>query len=278
VSVPPHASPVTDDDSPTDGTADPRVPAHREAVLPRFDGAVFDPEDYLHFYEDALAETTVEEVDALETLLDLAPGDAVADVPCGYGRHANRLAERGHEVCGLDAQRGFLELARQDAAERGIDPEYLAGDVRELPWLDDAVDAAYSAFTSFGYFDEAGNRETLAELARVVRPGGRVLVDTVDRDALVSEFEPVHVERRGADLLVDDHEFDPRTGRLRTDRLQIRDGERSTMTYAVRAYTYTELAGLFDAVGLDVVDDRDGLSTAPYDRDATRLCLVGEVR
>jgi len=257
---------------------DPRVPDHREAVPPRFDDAVFDPDDYLHFYADDLAATTAEEVDALETLLDLDPGDAVADAPCGYGRHANRLAARGYAVRGLDARAGFLDRARGDAAERGVDVDYVAGDVRELPWPDDAVDAAYSAFTSFGYFDAAGNRATLAELARVVRPGGRVLVDTIDRDALVGEFQPVHVQRRGDDVLVDEHEFDPRTGRMRTDRLQLRDGERSELTYAVRAYTYTELAELFDDVGMEVVDDRDGLSQAPYDRDATRLCLVGEVR
>jgi SAM-dependent methyltransferase len=273
----PHDAPgVTDERDAAAG--DPRVPDHREAVPARFDDAVFDPDDYLHFYADDLAETTAEEVDVLETLLELASGDAVADAPCGYGRHANRLAAPGHDVRGLDAQEGFLERAGADAAERGVEVDYVAGDVRDLPWPDDAVDAAYSAFTSFGYFDEAGNRATLAELARVVRPGGRVLVDTLDRDALVREFQPVHVQRRGDDLLVDEHEFDPRSGRLRTDRLQLRDGDRSEMTYAVRAYTYTELAGLFDAVGMDVVDDRDGLSTAPYDTDATRLCLVGEVR
>lgn len=255
-----------------------RVPPHREALAAQFDDAVFDPESYLHFYEDLLAESTPEEVDALETLLAPAPGDAVLDAPCGYGRHANALAERGYDLRGLDAEDRFLERARADAADRGLDVEYVAGDVRALPWPDDSVDAAYSVFTSFGYFDAAGNRRTLSELARVVRPGGRVVVDTVDRDTMVRDFQPTHVERRGEDMLVDRHEFDPRTGRMRTDRTELRDGERSETAYTLRVYTYTELAALFDDVGLRVVDDRDGLTEAPYGTDASRLCLVGEVR
>ncbi len=255
-----------------------RVPPHRETVGPRFDDAVFDPESYLHFYEELLAESTDDEVEVLESLLAVDPGDSVLDAPCGYGRHANALAARGYDVRGLDAEEGFLDRARADAAERDLALEYVAGDVRDLPWPDDSVDAAYNVFTSFGYFDDADNRQVLAELARVVRPGGRVVVDTLDRDALVSEFQPVHVHERGEDLLVDRHEFDPRTGRMETERTELRDGERSEMTYAVRTYTYTELAGLFDAVGLRVVDDRDGLTDAAYGTDASRLCLVGEVR
>jgi len=244
----------------------------------RFDDAVFDPDDYLHFYEPELAGSTPEEVDVLETVLDLEPGDAVLDAPCGYGRHANRLADRGYDVRGLDAEQGFLERARRSADGRDVAVEYAVGDVRELPWPDDCVDAAYNVFTSFGYFDAADNRRTLSELARVVRPGGRVVVDTVDRDAMVREFQPVHVEERGDDVLIDRHEFDPRAGRMQTDRIQIRDGDRTEMSYVLRVYTYTELAALFDDVGLGVVDDRDGLTTDAYGVDASRLCLVGEVR
>lgn len=271
-----RAPPDDRDHGPGTGASD-RVPSHRETVGPRFDDAVFDPESYLHFYEATLAESTADEVDVLESLLAVDPGDDVLDAPCGYGRHANALAKRGYDLRGLDAEEGFLERARADAAEGDQAVEYVAGDVRDLPWPDDSVDAAYNVFTSFGYFDDADNRRALSELARVVRPGGRVVVDTLDRDALVRDFQSVHVHERGDDLLVDRHEFDPRTARMKTERTELRDGERSEMTYTVRVYTYTELTGLFDAVGLRAVDDRDGLTEDPYGTDATRLCLVGEV-
>ena len=67
-------------------------------------------------------------------LLDLEPGMEVLDLACGHGRIANRLTQRGARVTGLDATPLFLEHARRDAAERGVEVDYVAGDMRSLPW------------------------------------------------------------------------------------------------------------------------------------------------
>ena len=58
----------------------------------------------------------------------------VLDLACGHGRIANRLAERGARVTGLDRTPLFLEVARRDAADRRVEVEYVEGDMRELPW------------------------------------------------------------------------------------------------------------------------------------------------
>src|SRR5215211_8756747 len=92
--------------------------------------AAFD-EDYLYFYEDLLSpERTAAEVDLIWKLLELEPGLELLDLACGHGRIANPLAERGVRVTGLDATPLFLELARADAAERGVEVEYVEGDMR----------------------------------------------------------------------------------------------------------------------------------------------------
>ena len=49
----------------------------------------------------------------------------VLDLACGHGRIANRLAQRGAQVTGLDATPLFLEQARRDAAERGVEVDYV---------------------------------------------------------------------------------------------------------------------------------------------------------
>jgi len=60
--------------------------------------AVFDPDDYLYFYEDVVSEKrTNKEVDLLITELKMDRPMRVLDLACGFGRHANRLAERGHK-------------------------------------------------------------------------------------------------------------------------------------------------------------------------------------
>ena len=98
-------------------------------------GDVFD-EDYLYFYEPLLNEASDAEVEVMWRLLELEPGMEVLDLACGHGRIANRLAKRGARVTGLDATPLFLERARLDAAARGVDVEYVEGDMRALPWED----------------------------------------------------------------------------------------------------------------------------------------------
>ena len=78
---------------------------------PEFEG-VFD-EDYLYFYETFLAERTPEEVERIVELFELEPGTEILDCPCGHGRIANSLGERGFRVTGLDAlHRPLVHRAR----------------------------------------------------------------------------------------------------------------------------------------------------------------------
>jgi SAM-dependent methyltransferase len=100
---------------------------------------------------------------------------AVLDLACGHGRIANRLVARGAEVTGLDVTPRFLELAREDAAARGVEVEYVQRDMRSLPWTE-RFDRVVNWFTAFGYFDD-GNRKVLAEVARALRPGGRLAIE-----------------------------------------------------------------------------------------------------
>ena len=143
-------------------------------------------DDYLHFYASQLTdERNDRETSEIVSLLGLQDGDTILDAPCGHGRISNRLAERGLHLVGVDASAQFLELARQ--AGPGVD--YRLGDLRELP-VDGPFDAVISWFTSFGYFDDDGNRQVLAEYRRVLRPGGRLLLETQNHDEFVRRFTP----------------------------------------------------------------------------------------
>lgn len=69
------------------------------------------------------------------------------------------------------------------------DADDISGDLRELP-VDGPFDAALRWFTSFGYFDDDDNRKVLSEYRRVLRPGGRLLIETQHRDEFVRRFTP----------------------------------------------------------------------------------------
>jgi len=105
-------------------------------------------------------------------LARLRPGDRALDVATGTGDLAVELARRvapGGEVIGSDFSQGMLERARTKAPE--LTWEW--GNALELPYPDDSFDAATVGFGARNFSDlERG----LAEMARVVRPGGRVVV------------------------------------------------------------------------------------------------------
>ena len=90
-------------------------------------------------------------------------------------------------VTGLDATPLFLELARADAAERGVEVEYVEGDMRSIPWRD-RFDRVLSWFTSFGYFDDEENRGVLAEAYAALKPGGLFAVEMNHRDNLLGRY------------------------------------------------------------------------------------------
>ena len=216
--------------------------------MARFDFAETFGEDYLHFYADFLSdEHNDADVDAIMSILGLQGAEHVLDAPCGHGRISNRLAERGMNVVGVDASDLFLERAR----DYGSSAEYLHGDMRALP-VDGPFDVVLSWFTSFGYFDDDENRHVLSEYRRVLRPGGRLLMELHNHDEFVRRFTPAPFSattRVGNDLMVDTSEFDCMTGRVETDRVTIRDGQVRQSHHSVRFPTIPELRDWLAAAG-----------------------------
>jgi demethylmenaquinone methyltransferase/2-methoxy-6-polyprenyl-1,4-benzoquinol methylase len=108
----------------------------------------------------------------------VGPGSRVLDVATGTGDLAIELARRvspGGEVVGSDFAEGMLERARAKAGRgRGpVIPSFEWGDALELPYAEDSFDAATVGFGARNFDDLAAG---LREMARVVRPGGRVVV------------------------------------------------------------------------------------------------------
>jgi ubiquinone/menaquinone biosynthesis C-methylase UbiE len=210
-------------------------------------------EDYLYFYGEHLEASADEDAASVWRLLELEPGTAVLDLGCGHGRIANRLAQRGATIAGLDRSASFLEVARADARERRVDPEFVAGDMRELPWPAETFDAVVSWFSSFGYFDDDDNRRVLREAHRVLRPGGRLLIENNNLVELLPRWAPATVMERDGDLAVDRPVFDPTTGRATTERVTTRAGRLRRATFSVRMFVAAELGDWLRAAGFGAV-------------------------
>jgi demethylmenaquinone methyltransferase / 2-methoxy-6-polyprenyl-1,4-benzoquinol methylase len=112
-------------------------------------------------------------------LAHVGPGSRVLDVATGTGDLAIELARRvspSGEVVGSDFAEGMLDRARAKAAvsdPRDVRPRFEWADALELPYAEDSFDAATVGFGARNFDDLSRG---LAEMARVVRPGGRVVV------------------------------------------------------------------------------------------------------
>jgi len=119
----------------------------------------------------------------LRRQLPLPGFSRILDVGGGTGRVAGPLAAAGHTVTVVDSHAGALA----EGAARWPAVRFESGDMRELVRYAGAFDAVLCLWQSFGYFDEAANRDVLAGMARCLRPGGRLVLDLYHRDALKTE-------------------------------------------------------------------------------------------
>jgi ubiquinone/menaquinone biosynthesis C-methylase UbiE len=128
-------------------------------------------------------------------LLELVPGDQVLDVGCGTGEDALALGRclAGVSVVGVDLDPAKIReaLARSLGVPRPV--AFQVGDACRLPFEEASFDAV-RADKVLHHLDDPGH--AVAEMVRVTRPGGRVVVSDVDYDTLVVEAPDQALTRR----------------------------------------------------------------------------------
>ena len=98
-------------------------------------------------------------------------GEQVLDVACGTGNAAIRAAQRGARVTGLDIVPGLLEQGRALARDEGVEVEFVEGDAEAMPFGDGSFDVVLS---TFGCMFAPDHERMALEIARVLKPGGRI--------------------------------------------------------------------------------------------------------
>jgi SAM-dependent methyltransferase len=217
------------------------------------------------------------EVARVLDLLELPVGARVLDCPCGQGRHAQLLAEAGLRVTGVDHSETLLARARRLAAPGG--PTFVQGDMRRLParWTG-RFDAVVSLGASFGFFaTRAEDEAVLAQYARVLAPGGRLVLHAANRDGIMASFlSKDWWESPSGELVLHERTFDPLSGFLDV-RVQLRRGARTRRrAYRLRLYSASEIAALAARHGLIVTEVYDSYRDRPLRRRSGEMLLVAQ--
>jgi SAM-dependent methyltransferase len=237
----------------------------------------------LDFFDDAYyrlmapfhpeAETR-REVAVIRELLALAQDDFVLDLGCGWGRHLRLLSAVGHRVVGFDLSHALLRQVIPGPGARR--PELVAGDLRRLPFHDAAFDAVMNLATSLGLFlDDSDAAAALAEARRVLRPGGRFLLEGMHGDDAVAGYAErdewtlddgteVRVRRR----------FDAVRG-VSHEVLRWRGPTGGgTKRHSLRLRTATEIVALLEAARFTVEAAYGGWFMEHLDHESEHLILV----
>jgi ubiquinone/menaquinone biosynthesis C-methylase UbiE len=104
---------------------------------------------------------------------DIRPGVTVLDVACGTGNATIPAAQAGGKCTGLDLVPELLEMGRRNAAEAGVEIDWVEGDAEAMPFEDGSFERVLS---TVGVMFAPRHEVTAAELARVCAPGGLVVL------------------------------------------------------------------------------------------------------
>ncbi|MCA1826053.1 MAG: class I SAM-dependent methyltransferase [Myxococcales bacterium] len=220
--------------------------------------------DYARLYSFE-PERSAREAAFARNALKLEDGARVLDLCCGRGRHL-----RGLGAVGVDLDRESLHGLPAACAE-----------MRALPLRNGAVDAVVSMFSSFGYLEnDEEDRRVLREIARVLRPRGRLLLDLLNREYALAGFAPSaqRVEEDGT-LIVEQRRFDALGSRLSVSFVIVSpSGERTDSPgHSLQLYTLTELARMLEESGLRLDRVFGGYDASDYALESPRMVAVARV-
>ena len=221
---------------------------------------------------------TEEEVEFIRDVLQLQRGAIVLDLCCGNGRHGQLLENGGLKVIGVDTSRFLLREARKNMLSTGHGIHIVEGDMRHIP-LKPVCDAVINLFTSFGFFEEDENRKVLSEVAAVLKPGGKFLLD------YWNPYAVIQLDRTRnwwwvseSTLALAEVAYHPESGQLSDYRtvIELPTGAMRKTVNQLRFYFPTELKAMLEAVGLEVCATYGDFDYSPFLIEARRMITIAE--
>jgi SAM-dependent methyltransferase len=220
------------------------------------------------------------QVDFMQASLGVAKGSAVLDVGCGLGQHALEFARRGCLVVALDLALPMITRAAEDAQQEGLRINFLHKDIRDIGF-EGTFDAVVCVGTTFGFFDDEQNREVLGRLANALKPGGRLLLEVVNRDHVLTSQPNLQWFEGDGCVVMEESDFNYYSSRISVKRTMMReDGRQTESEYSIRLYALHELGQMMQQVGFRVkeVSGQQATRGVFFGAHSNRIILLAERR
>ncbi|MBZ0134922.1 MAG: class I SAM-dependent methyltransferase [Planctomycetes bacterium] len=193
----------------------------------------------------------------------------VLDLCCGAGRHLRPMRDAGLVAFGLDLSMDLLAAGRLGGTA-------VQADARYVPFGDARFDVVTNLFSSFGYFpDDAAHRRVLAEIRRVLRPGGRLVIDHMNAEVVIRDLKPETTDRRDGLTLKQIRRYDAEKRRVLKDIQYTPDGLPTRHWHeSVRLFTPHELDEFLTQAGFAVVARYGDLDGSPFETSTSNRQVV----
>ncbi len=224
--------------------------------------------EYVALYPHRDEAEAEDAVDLVERTVGLVEVGRVLDLACGAGRHSRVLANRWRTT-GLDLSEILLRLAMKEG-----EAEFVRGDMRVLPFRNDAFSLVVNLFTSFGYFqDDASHIEVVQEVARVTSPGGTFVLDFLNTRHLRETLVPYDERDIGGKIIEQRREISD-DGRFVIKHICIR-GESGEFTERVRLFNPDELRDMMEDAGFLVTSTYGNYDGSVVTASSPRAIVFG---
>jgi D-alanine-D-alanine ligase len=208
-------------------------------------------------------EITCREVDLICELLTVRKDQTILDLCGGHGRHSFELFSRGFTNCTLlDYSQCLVDHAKAFATRNNISIEIFQSDARETKLPSESFDHVCILGNSLGYIstDDADSR-IIKEANRLLRPGGRLLIDISDGDFVRKSFTPIAWHEIGEDTVVC-RQRELHNGCIHAREMAIskKNGLIRDENYSIRLYTENSIHSLLDQAGFCEINVHKGFS------------------